>query len=99
MHVFDFLLWWLNMSSFPTFRVTYLSHVCGKSVFIYVTAVRRKIMLSLIKGWYDLSILSQPRVVKYSNSALTTPKFARKIDCLISLTLFLKHKAIKHKLI
>ena len=59
-------------SPFPTSRVTYASHVCGKS--LHVSVVRWGSMLSLIKGWGDLSRLSQPRDVKYSNNGFMNIK-------------------------
>ena len=59
-------------SPFPTSRVTYASHILGKS--LPVSVVRWGTMLSLIKGWSDLSRLSQPSNVKYSNNGFINVK-------------------------
>ena len=71
-------------SPFPTSRVTYASHVCGKS--LHVSVVRWGSMLSLIKGWGDLSRLSQPRDVKYSNNGFMNILVLRRQNITLSLT-------------
>ena len=73
-YVFDFFAFVAkHVSSFPTSRVSSVSQVLGKSLHS-CNSSQVGTMFSLIKDWGDLSRLTQPRVVTYSNSGFINTK-------------------------